>query len=92
VGVDFFDVALELEELFGVGIEPDDLLPVWRLNGNDCTAGDLHELVCKKCLAAGVSVPRGSWNRVRIALVKGLGVSPSEVKQDAWLRRDLQFY
>jgi hypothetical protein len=70
VGVDFLDVVLELEKLFDVRIEPDDMLPTWTSQKNDCTVGDLHEIVCRKCLASGVTVPRSSWNRVKIALVK----------------------
>ena len=92
MGIDFLDVVLELETLFDVRLEPGDILPARTSRKNDCTVGDLHEIVCRKCLACGVTVPQSSWNRVKIALVKSLGVSPSEVTRDAWLRRDLQFY
>ncbi len=92
MGIDFLDVVLELETLFGVRLEAYDILPTWNSQMNDCTVRDLHDIVCQKCLASGVKVPRSSWNRVKIALVKSLGVSPSEVTKDAWLRRDLGFY
>jgi hypothetical protein len=91
MGIDFLDVAMELEKQFGVLIEPDDILDLWKLHENDCTAADLHDVICRKCKMVGVPVPRRSWNRVKSSLVRSLGVRPSQVKRDAWLRRDLRF-
>ena len=93
MGVDFLDMVIELERLFTVRIEPDDLHSIWMISDRkDCTAGELHDLVCRKCISCGVPVPRSSWNRVKIALVKSAGVKPSEITRDKWLRRDLQMY
>lgn len=91
MGLDFLDLSFELEKQFGVRLEPADLVDEWMAHGGDCTAGHLHKVVCDKCLANDLPVPRGSWNRIRIALVKTLGVAVSEVTRDAWLRRDLDF-
>ena len=92
MGVDFLDLSFEVENQFGIRLEPDDLWPVWIAHGSDCTVGDLHDLIVENCRSANVSVPRTSWNRVRIALVKSLGVRVGRIKRDAWLRRDLDFY
>jgi hypothetical protein len=91
VGIDFLDVSFELEKQFGVRLEPEDLLPVWTARGNDCTVADLHDVVVQKCRLMNLRVPRSSWNRIRIALVKSLGVPVREMKRDAWLRKDLEF-
>lgn len=91
MGVDFLDLSMELEKRFGVRIEPDDVLTLWTSHENDCTAGQLHDLVCGKCRELGLIVPRSSWNRVKIALVNSLGVYPSEIKKDTWLKRELGF-
>jgi hypothetical protein len=91
MGIDFLDLSFELEKQFGVPLEPADLIDIWRTQGNDCTAGQLHEIMCDKCCRICLPVPRSSWNRVRIALVKTLGVSVREVTPGAWLRRDLDF-
>ena len=91
MGVDFLDFSFEIEKQFGVRLEPADLIDQWNANGGDCTAGQLHEIVCEKCRDSGVAVPRSSWNRIRVALVRALGVRVKEVKPDAWLRRDLGF-
>jgi hypothetical protein len=91
MGVDFLDLSFQVEKQFGVRLEPDDLRDEWMANGGDCTAGHLHDVICEKCRASGLPIRRGSWNRLRIALVRTLGVSVSEVTRDAWLRRDLDF-
>jgi hypothetical protein len=92
VGVDFLEVSIELEKHFGVRIEPDDIVPAWTAHSNDLTAGEFHDIVCKKCVAFGIKVPRSSWNRVKLAIARALGIRPSSIRKDAWLRRDLQFY
>jgi hypothetical protein len=92
MGVDFLDLSLEIQKLFGIRLEPADILPIWKAHGNDCTVGDMHDIIVANCQTAGVTVPRSSWNRVRVALVRALGVRVKEVRRDAWLRRDLQFY
>jgi hypothetical protein len=92
MGVDFLDLSFEVEKQFGIRLEPDDLRPVWMTHGGDCTVGNLHDLIVEKCRSANVPVPRTSWNRLRIALVKSLGVRVDRIKRDAWLRRDLDFY
>ena len=92
MGIDFLEVAIELEEQFGVRIEPDDLAKVWATGKNDCTAGQLHELVCRKCQSCGIPVPRSSWNRVKFALSSALGISPARITTGARLRGDLEFY
>jgi hypothetical protein len=84
------DTSFALEQQFGVRLDIHELRNEWNANGNDCTAGRLHEMVCDKCRDSGIPVPRSSWNRVRVALVRTLGVAVAEVKKDAWLRKDLE--
>jgi hypothetical protein len=91
VGIDPIDLYLNVERRFGIRIDYDDVSSIWRSQGNDCTAGQLHDVVCKKCAECGVKVPRSSWNRLKLALVDTLGVKPSEVTKEAWLRRELGF-
>jgi hypothetical protein len=45
MGVDFLDLSLEIQKLFGSRLEPADILPIWKAHGNDCTVGDLHDIV-----------------------------------------------
>jgi hypothetical protein len=54
VGIDALDLYLSVERRFGVRIVNEDLLSIWRSQANDCTAGQLHDVVCKKCLECGV--------------------------------------
>jgi hypothetical protein len=91
MGVDFLDVSFEIEKQFGVRIEPADIVesPEWDAAKKDCTAGGLHRIICRKCEAENIPVPRGSWNRMRIALMKSLVVGADEIKSDAWLIHDL---
>jgi hypothetical protein len=91
MGLDFLDVAFEIEKQFSVRITPADLTesPEWDVEKNDCTAGGLHRIICQKCEAEGIAVPGGSWNRMRIALMKSAGVDADEVKEKAWLIQDL---
>jgi hypothetical protein len=91
MGLDFVEMSIELETLFGVPIEAEDMEPVWAAGGGDCTAKDLHDLVVRKCQASGVTVPRSSWNRVRLAMARAIGVSPYKIKPETLLKRDLQF-
>jgi hypothetical protein len=91
LGLDFMDFVLEVEAYFGIRFQAEDLRPTWELRGNDCTVGELHDLICRKCIESGVKVPRSSWNRVRICIVKSAGVDFDEVKPAAWLRKDLGF-
>jgi hypothetical protein len=92
MGIDFLDVAFRIEKQFGVRIEPADILPAWTKDDrNDVTAGEFHEIICEKCREQGIKVPRSSWNQLKLALVDALGVTPSEIKKDAWLRKDLDF-
>jgi hypothetical protein len=91
MGLDFVETSIELEKLFGVPIEVEDMRPVWAEGGYDCTAKDLHDLVVRKCRASGVRVPRSSWNRVRLSLARALGVSPNTIKPETFLKRELQF-
>lgn len=91
MGVDFLDIAFEIEKLFGVRITPADLFesPEWDHDKKDCTAGALHRVICQKCEAAGLTVPRSSWNRMRLALMRAVAVAAEEVQEEAWLIRDL---
>jgi len=91
MGIDFLDVSFEVEKQFGGRITPDDVLPVWNSHNGDCTVEEFHDMIFHKCISCGVTVPRSSWNRVKIILVKTLGVAVEEVKKEAWLRRDLDF-
>jgi hypothetical protein len=91
MGLDFVEVSLEIESLFGVRLEPEHLLEVWQSHGNDCTVGEFHAAVCQLCEDSGRPVPRSSRNRVRVALARATGISPAKITMDAWLRRDLGF-
>jgi hypothetical protein len=92
MGVDFLDLSFEIEKQFGIRLVPDDLLPIWTARGNDCTVADLHVTVVEKCRSANLKLPRSSWNRIRIAVVKSLGVAVKEVTPEARMRKDLGFY
>lgn len=91
MGLDFLDVVFEIEKQFGVRICAADLTESeeWDASKNDCTAGALHRIICRKCEEEGVPVPRSSWNRMRIALMKSAGVAADEIKEGAWLVHDL---
>ncbi len=91
MGLDFLDVAFEIEKQFGVRISASDLVESdeWDALENDCTAGALHRIICRKCELEGIPAPRSSWNRMRIALMKSAGVGADEVKDGAWLVHDL---
>lgn len=91
MGLDFLDVSFEIEKQFGVRIVPADLIESseWDAAKKDCTAGGLHRIICQKCEAEGIPVPRSSWNRMRIALMKSAGIDADEVKEGAWLIHDL---
>jgi len=91
MGLDFIDTSFEVEKLFGIRLEHEDLLPVWTARGNDCTVSDFHDVVVNKCRSMNVPVPRSSWNRIRIALTKSLGVRIHRITRNAWLRKDLEF-
>jgi hypothetical protein len=54
MGIDALDLYLSVERRFGVRIDNEDLLSIWRSQGNDCTAGQLRDVVYKKCLKRGV--------------------------------------
>jgi hypothetical protein len=91
VGLDFFEASIEIEKLFGVRLEPDHIIPIWQSKNNDCTVGDLHDIVSQLCLSSGLKVPRSSRNRIRLALARALAVSPRKIDMGTWLRRDLDF-
>ncbi len=91
MGLDFYEVVLEVEKEFGVQIAFDDLETVWNANNGDCTVAEFHDVVCRKCLESGVPVPRSSWNKIRLVFVRALRVKVNEVRRDVWLRRDLEF-
>lgn len=91
MGIDFLDFAFAIERQFGVRLDVADLLDDWRANGNDCTVGRLHEIVCDKCRKSGLPVPRSSWNRIRIALANSLGCKVSQITPGAYWRRELGF-
>ena len=58
MGVDFLDLSFEVENQFAIRLEPDDLRSVWMAHDNDCTVGDLHDIIVQKCRSANVPVPR----------------------------------
>ncbi len=89
MGVDFYSVMLELERQFGVRLEASDIRPEFGTSERDLTAGRLHDLVCSKCQSLNIPVPRSSWNRVRIAIAKSLGIKVKLVRRETWLRREL---
>lgn len=91
MGMDFVDFFYRLEKLFGIRLEPEDLFDEWRQNGNDCTAGRLHEIMCEKCRQKALPVPTSSWTRIRLAIARTLACPVKDVKREVWLRRDLGF-
>jgi hypothetical protein len=91
MGIDFEDVSFRINEHFGVRLEVEDVADVCRENDFDCTAGQLHDIICEKCRRRGIPVPISSWTRIRLVLASTLSRRVKEVKRDAWLRRELGF-
>ena len=91
MGIEFLDLQFRLEKSFQTrlpkswGKEAGDRRP------SDITAGDVHAYVCRFLRQSGQPVPHSSWHRVKLCVARVDGTSPSEVKADTRLVKDLDF-
>jgi hypothetical protein len=99
MGVDMLDFTFRIEKSFGIKADRDDyrILDGWaaerrpQLKPHDLTAGELHDWVVTLCEARGVSVPRSSWNRVKLELARTVGKPPQIIHRNTLIVRDLGF-
>ena len=90
MGVDLLDLRFRVEHEFGVDPagEPLRRIAIQR-QPPDITAGELHDLICDLCRAAGTPVPSDSWRRLTLILSAVSAVDPSEITKESGLIHDL---